>query len=61
MSILYIIVAIAICGLILWLINTYLPMDPKFKTVLNIVAIIALVIWLLKVFGVWGALVGAHV
>lgn len=61
MSILYIILAIAICGLLLWLINTYLPMDAKFKTILNVVAIIALIVWLLKVFGVWSALAGAHV
>jgi hypothetical protein len=61
MSILYIILAIAICGLVLWLINTYLPMDPRFKKILNIVAIIALIIWLLKVFGVWGALASTHI
>ena len=39
-------------GVVMWFVNTYLPMDAKFKRLLNIVAIIMVIIWLLKVFGV---------
>lgn len=61
MSILYVIFAIAVCGVILWLINAYVPMEERIKRLLNIVAIIALVLWLLRVFGVWGYLSGVKV
>lgn len=56
MSILSIIIAIIVVGVILWLINTYLPMDSKIKQILNIVVVIILVLWLLKAFGVWSYL-----
>lgn len=41
-----------VVGVILWLINTYLPMDRKIKNILNAVAVIVVVIWLLQAFGV---------
>lgn len=56
MSILSIVIAIIVVGVILWLINTYLPMDSKIKQILNIVVVIILVLWLLKAFGVWSYL-----
>ncbi|MEO6305946.1 MAG: Thivi_2564 family membrane protein [Bacteroidia bacterium] len=61
MSILSIIIIIAVVGVLLYLVNTYLPMDGKIKNILNIVVVIFLVIWLLKVFGVWGSIASAHV
>lgn len=39
-------------GVILWLINTYIPMDRKIKGILNAVVVIVVVLWLLQVFGV---------
>jgi len=45
-----------VAGVLLWLVNTYLPMDRKIKTILNIVVVIVLIIWLLKVFGILGSL-----
>jgi hypothetical protein len=50
------IITIMIVGILLWVINTYIPMDQKIKTILNIVVVIVLVFWLLQVFGVLGAL-----
>jgi hypothetical protein len=38
-------------GVVLWLINTYIPMDGKIKGILNAVVVIAVVVWLLQVFG----------
>ena len=43
-------------GVLLWLINNYIPMDRKIKSLLNIVVVIVVVIWLLRVFGVLGSL-----
>ena len=56
MSLLSILVAIIIVGVLLWLINTFLPMDRKIKSIFNLVVVIALVIWLLKAFGIFAYL-----
>ena len=56
MSLLTIIIVLVVVGIVLWLINVYVPMDAKVKKILNIVIIVFLVIWLLKAFGVWGEL-----
>jgi len=52
MSILAVIITLVVVGVLLWLINAYIPMDAKIKNILNVVVIICLVIWLLKVFGI---------
>ena len=54
-------VALIIIGVLLWLVNTYIPMDAKIKQILNIVVLIAVVLWLLQVFGIWGGLSSYHV
>ena len=51
MSLVSLVVALIVIGLLLWLVNTYIPMDPKIKQILNIVVVIAVVLWLLSVFG----------
>ena len=51
MSIINVIIVLVVVGLILWLINNYIPMDRKIKSILNIVVVIAVIIWLLKAFG----------
>ncbi len=53
MSIINVIIILVVVGLILWLINTYIPMDRKIKSILNIVVVIAVIIWLLKAFGLF--------
>ncbi len=45
-----IILALIIIGVLLYLINNYLPMDAKIKTLLNAVIVIAVVLWLLNLF-----------
>lgn len=56
MPILTIIITIIIVGLLLWVINSYIPMDGKIKQILNIVVVIVLIIWLLKIFGIFAGL-----
>jgi hypothetical protein len=51
MPLITLIVTLVVVGLILWLINNYLPMDGKIKQILNIVVVIAVILWLLSVFG----------
>ena len=56
MPLLTIFIVLVVVGVVLWLINNYVPMDRKIKNILNIVAVIVVVIWLLQVFGVLGSL-----
>jgi hypothetical protein len=60
MPILTIIGVLIVVGVLLWLINAYIPMQGTIKRILNAVVIIILVIWLLKVFGLLGNLQNLH-
>jgi len=51
MDLIQLVVVLIVIGVLLWLVNTYIPMDPKIKNILNIVVVIAVVLWLLTVFG----------
>jgi len=50
------VIILLVVGVLLWVVNTYIPMDRKIKNILNIVVVIVVVIWLLQVFGVMGSL-----
>ncbi|MFN3944557.1 MAG: Thivi_2564 family membrane protein [Allosphingosinicella sp.] len=51
MSILTILLVIIVVGVLLWLVNTYVPMQGTIKSIFNAVVIILLVVWLLDAFG----------
>ncbi len=61
MPLLTILLVIIIVGVLLWLINTFIPMDRNIKTILNVVVIIILIVWLLKVFGIFSSLMDIHI
>ena len=48
------VVTLIVIGVLLWLVNTYIPMDGKIKQIINVVVVICVVVWLLSVFGVLG-------
>jgi undecaprenyl pyrophosphate phosphatase UppP len=54
MPLVHIVLVLIVVGVLLWLVNRYIPMDAKIKSLLNIVVMIVLVIWLLQAFGVLG-------
>ena len=54
MPILNVLLIIIVAGLLLWLVNRYIPMQGTIKMILNAVVVIIVIIWLLKIFGVWG-------
>lgn len=54
MPLINVVLTLIVVGVLLWLINTFLPMDGKIKNLLNIVVVVAVVIWLLNAFGVMG-------
>jgi hypothetical protein len=47
---------LVVVGVILWVINSYIPMQATIKKILNVVVIIAVIIWLLSAFGVIGSI-----
>jgi len=51
MSLLTIVLVLIVVGVVLWLINSYIPMDGKIKNILNVVVVIVVVLWLLRAFG----------
>lgn len=56
MPLIQLVVVLIVVGVLLWLVNTYVPMDAKIKNILNIVVVIAVVLWLLSAFGLLGGL-----
>lgn len=61
MPLINLIIILVAVGVVLWLINNYIPMDRKIKSILNIVVVIFVILWLLSVFGVIGTLSGLRV
>lgn len=56
-NVVHLILILAAVGLILWLINRYVPMAQPIKSILNVVVVILLLLWLLNVFGVFSTAV----
>lgn len=54
MSLVTIVLTLIVVGVLLWLINTYIPMDGKIKSILNVVVVIAVILWLLFGLGIIG-------
>ena len=50
MDLISLVIVLVIIGVILWAINTLIPMDPKIKTILNVVVVIAVLLWILSIF-----------
>lgn len=56
MPLIQLVIVLVVVGVILWVINSYIPMQATIKKILNVVVIIGVVIWLLSVFGFIGDL-----
>ena len=53
MPLIEIVIVLIVVGVLLWLVNTYIPMAGPIKSLLNAVVVIVMVVWILKVFGLW--------
>lgn len=53
MGLIQLVVILILIGVGLYLINKYVPMDGKIKTIINIVIVVVVIIWLLRVVGVF--------
>ncbi len=56
MPLIHVIVVLIVVGVLLWLVNSYIPMAGSIKSILNAVVVIVVVLWLLSVFGLIGEL-----
>jgi hypothetical protein len=61
MTLIDIVVVLVVVGLILWLINTYIPMAGGIKSLFNVVVFVVVLIWVLQVFGLIGPINGVHI
>ena len=61
MSLLTIILVLIVAGVLLWLVNSYIPMDGTIRKILNVVVVIVVIVWLLKVFGLFNSLMNIQV
>lgn len=56
MTLINLVITLVVVGVLLWAINTYIPMDRKIKSILNVVVVILVILWLLRGFGLLGTI-----
>lgn len=61
MDLISLIITLIVVGVLLWLVNNFIPMDSKIKNILNIVVVVAVVVWLLNMLGLMDSLRGIRV
>jgi hypothetical protein len=61
MSLVSLIVVLVVVGIVLYLINVYVPMESRIKSLLNIAVVVFLVIWLLQAFGLLDSIRGIRI
>jgi hypothetical protein len=61
MPLIQVVVVLVVVGVVLWLINRFIPMAGSIKSILNAVVVIVVVLWLLSVFGLIGSLSKIHI
>ena len=61
MTLVDIVLVLVIAGLVMWLINTYIPMAAGIKSLLNVVVFVVVAVWHLQGFGIVGNIPGVHI
>jgi len=61
MPLLQVLVVLVVVGLLLWLVNRFIPMQGTIKSILNAVVVIAVVLWLLNIFGLFHSFSRIHI
>jgi 1-acyl-sn-glycerol-3-phosphate acyltransferase len=61
MPLLQVVIILIVVGVLMWLVNSYIPMQATMKKILNAVVVIAVVLWLLNVFGLFNSLSNIHI
>jgi hypothetical protein len=53
MPLIHVVVVLIVVGVLLWIINRFIPMAGSIKSILNVVVVIAVILWLLNAFGIY--------
>lgn len=61
MPLIQVVIALIVVGVLLWLVNRFIPMAGSIKTILNAVVVIAVILWLLNIFGILSHFPNIHV
>jgi hypothetical protein len=61
MSLVSLVITLIVVGVLLWLINAYIPMDGKIKLILNMTVAVVVVLWILNTMGLIDSLLGIRV
>jgi len=61
MPLITLVIYLVVVGVLLWLINTYIPMAAPIKTIINVVVVVVVCLWLLRVFGIADIPIGPRV
>ncbi len=61
MPLLQLVMVLIVVGVLLWLVNRFIPMQGTIKSILNAVVVIAVVLWLLNIFGLFHSLSRIHI
>ncbi len=56
MPLIHIVLVLVVVGVLLWMVNSFIPMQSSIKKILNAIVIIAVVLWLLNIFGLFSSL-----
>jgi len=58
MDVIQLLITLIIIGVLLWYLNAYVPMAPPIKTLINIVVVVILLLWVLRLFGFGSYVIG---
>ena len=61
MPLINVVIVLIVVGVLLWMVNRYVPMDRKINSILNGVVVIAVILWLLGVFGLFSSITTIHI
>lgn len=61
MPLIQLVMVLIVVGVLLWLVNRFIPMASSIKSILNAVVVIGVVLWLLNIFGLFSGLSAIHV
>jgi len=61
MPLLQVLIVLIVVGVLLWLVNSFIPMQRTIKSILNAVVIIVVVLWLLNIFGLFHSISHMHI
>jgi hypothetical protein len=53
MPLIHVVMVLIVVGVLLWIINQFIPMAGSIKSILNVVVVIVVVLWLLNAFGIY--------